>query len=147
MTTEHLTLLLAVATVFLTILGAVIAFQTLRYMRRRDLKVDTRNAWIELHKTMVDVRAKRAVAMVQVGQQGAHSGSGPSSFVELQKDYALAVDQLRGQLDRLNDDHLLVEISGFLKGDNKPTAYWQTPEYAATFDSFCHKVALKSRPV
>jgi hypothetical protein len=94
---------------------------------------------------MVDVQAKRNIAMIQVGQQGAHSGSGPSLFVELQKDYSLAVSQLRGQLDLLNDDPLRQEIAQFLKGDNERTAYWQTAEYAVAFESLCQKVAMKSR--
>jgi hypothetical protein len=128
----------------LSLIAVFIALRWYEYTRRRDAETDARRPWIELHKSMVDVRAKRA--MVQVSQPGAHAASGPSSFVELQKDYALAVAQLQGQLDRLNDNPLQVEISEFLKVSNKPTAYWQTPEYETTFDSLCQKVAMKSRP-
>jgi hypothetical protein len=125
--------------------SAFLTWQAMSYTRRRDSEVDARNSWVELHKAMVDVRAKRAIAMIQVGQQGAHSGSGPSSFVELQKGFALAVAQLRGQLDRLDSEPTRVEISEVLKGDNKPLAYWQSPEYEVVFESLCQKVATKSR--
>jgi hypothetical protein len=65
--------------------------------------------------------------------------------VQRVRDYTLASAQLRGQLDRLNDDPLIVELALFLD-DHKLEAQWQTAEYENTFNSFAQKVALKSRP-
>lgn len=129
----------------IAVVTALITWQAFSYTRRRDSKIDIQNAWVELHKAMVDVQAKRAIAMTQVGQQGAYGPSGPNAFVELQKGWALAVAQLQGQLDRMEDDPLRNEILEFLKGDNKPIAYWQMPAYAAAFESLCQKVAVKTK--
>ena len=67
-------------------------------------------------------------------------------FEERQRDYILATAQLRGQLDRLNDDPLLAEIGRFLE-DNTLMEQWETDEYERTFDGFADKVAMKARPM
>lgn len=59
--------------------------------------------------------------------------------------YTLASAQPRAQLDRLNDDPLIVELANFLD-ENKLTAQWQADDYAPKFDKFVHSVAMKSRP-
>jgi hypothetical protein len=138
MCVENLTLLLAVGTVLLTVLGVVVAFRTLSYMRGRDLEVDTRNGWVEIHKAMVNLRVRRSMALVNQAWEA-------SEHAELVRTISLATAQLRGQLDRLNDDPLIVELAAFLDA-NKLTGQWQTAEYEKVFDAFCHKVAMKSRP-
>ena len=60
-------------------------------------------------------------------------------------DYTLAAAQLRAQLDRLNNDPLIVELANFLD-ENKLTAQWQADDYTLEFDKFVHGVAMKSRP-
>jgi hypothetical protein len=144
MSTENLNLLLATVTVVLAILAVVVAIQTLRYMRGRDLEVDTRNGWIEIHKAMVNLRVQRAFVMSQRGAMGAY-GPGPNQFEERKRDYDLATAQLRGQLDRLNDDPLILKLAAFLD-DNKQMEQWQTDEYDKKFDAFAQSVAMKSRP-
>jgi hypothetical protein len=113
-------------------------------MRGRDLEVDTRNDWIEIHKAMINLRVQRS--LVLSSPRGSYvSGSGPNPLQERINDYTLAAAQLQGQLDRLNDDPLLVELSTFLS-KNSQMDQWQTKEYEMQFDEFVHRVALKSRP-
>ena len=76
---------------------------------------------------------------------GAYASGSPNQFEERQRDYILATAQLRGQLDRLNDDPLILDLSTFLE-QNKLIEQWQTDEYQNKFDAFAHRVALKSRP-
>jgi hypothetical protein len=113
LSTEHLNLLLAALTVLLAVLATAVAIQTLTYMRRRDLELDTRNGWIEIHKAMVKVRVQRSFVMMQWTQMGAYVQGAPNLYEERVKDYTLAAAQLRGQLDRLNDDSLIVELGAF----------------------------------
>jgi hypothetical protein len=136
MSNETLTLLLAGLTVLLAIIAIVVARETLSYMRGRDLEVDTRNGWIEIHRAMIRLRVQRAFIMLP-------NPWGPDP--KDSRDYTLAAAQLRGQLDRLNDDPLVVEIASFLD-DNVLTEKWQQPQYEKAFDTFVHKVAMKSRP-
>jgi hypothetical protein len=145
MSNETLTLLLGGLTILLAIIAVVIAERTLSYMRGRDLEVDTRNGWIEIHKAMITLRANRAFVMMQWGQMGSYMQGVPNLYEERVKDYTLATAQLRGQLDRLNDDPLLIQISDFLEA-NILTKDWQKAEYETAFDVFAHQVAKKSRP-
>jgi hypothetical protein len=142
--TESLNILLAA----LTLLMAWVTFQlgrrTLSYMRDRDFELDTRNGWIEIHKAMVNLRVQRELIMMHIGSLGGY-GAGPSEASERIAAYTLAGSQLLGQLDRLNDDPLLKEISAFLE-DNILTKDWQRPEYPVKFDAFAKRVAFKSRP-
>ena len=56
---DVLTLLFAALSVLFAVLAWHIAKITLTYMRGRDLELDTRNGWIEIHKAMVDLRVQR----------------------------------------------------------------------------------------
>lgn len=143
--TENLNLLLAALTVLLAILAVLVAINTLRYMRGRDLEVDTRNDWIEIHRAMVNLRAQRSFVLEQRGQMGAYASGTPNQFEERKRDYELALAQLRGQLDRLNNDPLLSEIGKFLD-NNTQMERWQADDFEKAFDAFAHSVALKSRP-
>lgn len=145
MSTEDRNLWLAGATVVLTIFAVIVAIGTLRYMRGRDSEVDTRTGWVEIHKAMINVRAQRAFVMLARGSMGAYASGSPNQFEERQRDYILAIAQLRGQLDRLNDDPLVLDLAAFLD-NNKLMEKWQTDEYENKFDAFAQKVALKSRP-
>jgi len=152
MSAENLNLVLAGAATLLTAVAAVltgialkVAIKTLKYMRGRDLEVDTRTGWIEIHKAMVNLRVQRSFVMLAQGAMGAYLAGGPNQAEERIKSYTLAAAQLRAQLDRLNDDPLIVEVAEFLDG-NVLTKQWQTVEYEKSFDRFVHKVALKSRP-
>jgi hypothetical protein len=144
-------LLTALAVLFgaLAVLYGALAYRmekiTLTYMRGRDLEMDTRNGWIEIHKAMVNLRVQRALVLMQRGAMGAYSSGSPNQFEERERDYILATAQLRGQLDRLNDDPLILELATFLDG-NKLMDQWQTDDYEAKFDAFAQSVAMKSRP-
>jgi hypothetical protein len=130
----------------IAVLVALLAFwwsvRTFNYMRERDLVTDTRTGWIEVHKAMVSLNVERALVMSEPG-----GGYGPTENPQVQRvrDYTLASAQLRGQLDRLNDDPLVVELALFLD-DHKLEAQWQTAEYENAFNSLAQEVALKSRP-
>jgi hypothetical protein len=144
-TTERLNILLAALAVLLaavTLLVAWVAYklsqQTLSYMRDRDLEIDTRNGWIEIHKAMINLRTHRAFIMVPsvMGAYGPFGGNADEMIVN----YTLARSQLLGQLDRLNDDPLLLQISEFMNA-NLLTKDWQTEQFEKAFDNFTHQVA------
>src|SRR5436190_3506372 len=113
-------------------------------MQRHDSETDKRGGWTEIHKALVKRRAQRWFVFAQRGAMGAY-GQGPNQFEERKRDHDLATAQLRGHLDRLNDDPLLAEIGRFLDG-NKVIEQWETDEYEKAFDGFAHKIAMKSRP-
>jgi hypothetical protein len=147
-----LTLLFAgLATLFgaLAVLFGALAYRvakvTLTYTRGRDLELDTRSGWIDIHKAMVNLREQRRFVMSKLGQTGTPVNGTPPLVVEIQRDYIFAAAQLFGQLDRLNDEPLIVELAKFL-GQNKLASEWQTDKYATDFDAFAHRVALQSRP-
>jgi hypothetical protein len=140
---DVLTLLFAGLAVLFGFLAYRIGRITLTYMRGRDFELDTRNGWIEIHKAMVNLRVHRELIMLP-GKMAAFGVSAPSQPGAI-ADYSLAAAQLRAQLDRLNDDPLIIELANFLD-DNKLTAQWQADEYAQKFDKFVYSVAMKSRP-
>jgi hypothetical protein len=94
---------------------------------------------------MINLRVQRSFVMLANSALGAYTSSGPNQAEVRIREYTLAAAQLRGQLNRLNDDPLLVELSTFLN-ENNMTAQWQTQEYETRFDEFAHSVAMKSRP-
>jgi hypothetical protein len=69
----------------------------------------------------------------------------PISATNAVADYTFAAAQLRAQLDRLNDDPLIIKLAGFLD-DNRLTAQWQADAFAVSFGGFVHDVAPMSRP-
>lgn len=145
-TAERLNILLAVLAVLLAALTLLLAWvtyklgqRTLSYMKDRDLELDTRNGWTEIHKAMINLRTQGA--FVRLGGFGPFGGNADKMIA----DYTLARSQLLGQLDRLNDDPLLVQISEFMNA-NLLTRDWQTEQYEKAFDAFVHQVAFKSRP-
>ena len=117
---------------------------TLTYMRGRDLELDTRNGWIAIHKAMINLRVQREFIMAP-GRWASIGIPAPINPQDSIKDYTLAAVQLRGQLDRLNDDPVIVKLAEFLDA-NVLTAQWQTAAYQKDFDTFVHDVAMKSRP-
>ena len=138
-----LTLLLAALTLFLAWVAYKLSQRTLSYMRERDLELDTRNGWIEIHKAMVALRTHGALAVLPSAMDDYVSlGTNPADVIA---NYTLARSQLLGQLDRLNDDPLLVQISEFLNA-NLLSKDWQTERFEKQFDAFVHQVALKARP-
>ena len=145
-TGERLNIVLAVLAVLLAALTLLLAWvtyklsqRTLSYTKDRDFELDTRNGWIEIHKAMINLRTHGA--SVRLGGYGPFGGNADKMIV----DYTLARSQLLGQLDRLNDDPLLVQISEFINA-NLLTRDWQTDRYEKAFDDFVHQVAFKARP-
>jgi hypothetical protein len=145
MSTENLNLLLAAVTVVLAIPAVVVAIQTLGYMRGRDLEVDNRSGWIEVHRAMVNLEVQREFVLQQRSQMGAYSSDLPNRYTEHLREFLEAYAQLRGQLDRLNDDPLGDEIARFLEA-NRSDDQWQSKEYEVAFGEFARKAAMKSRP-
>jgi hypothetical protein len=139
-----LSVVFAALSVMYGIQASRIAKFTLTYMRGRDLELDTRNGWIEIHKAMVNLRVQREFIMLPM-RMAALGVPSPIQSADGIKDYTLAAAQLRSQLDRLNDDPLIIEIAAFLDA-NVATAAWQTDQYQTDFDALVHKVAFKSRP-
>lgn len=142
---DVLTILLTILAVLFGALAYRVSTITLTYMRTRDLELDTRNGWIEIHKAMANLRVQRDLVLMQRGAMGANSSGSPNQFEERERDYILGTAQLRGQLDRLNDDPLIVELAAFLD-NNKLMDQWQTEDYEAKFDAFAHSIAMKSPP-
>ena len=141
---DVLTLLFAALSVLFAILAWRIGRITLTYMRGRDLELDDRNGWIEVHKAMINLRVQREF-IVLPAKMAAIGMPSPLQSSDSIKDYTLAAAQLRNQLNRLNDDPLIVELASFLDG-NILAVQWQADAFAAKFDAFAREVALKSRP-
>lgn len=141
---DVLTLLFAALSVLFAVLAWHIARITLTYMRGRDLELDNRNGWIEVHKAMINLRVQREYIVLPM-KMAALGIPSPIQSADGVKDYTLAAAQLRSQLDRLNDDPLIVELASFLDS-NILSAQWQADAFVAKFDTFVHSVAFKSRP-
>jgi hypothetical protein len=141
---DVLTLLFAALSVLFAVLAWHIAKITLTYMRVRDLELDNRNGWIEVHKSMINLRVQREYVLLPA-KMAALGIPPPIQSADGLKDFTLAYAQLRSQLDRLNDDPLIVELMSFLD-DNRLTAQWQAEGFPGKFDAFVHQVAFKSRP-
>jgi hypothetical protein len=94
MTTENLNLCLAGAAIGLTFLAFVVALKTLDYMRNRDLEMDTRSGWIEIHKAMINLRVQREFILLP-NKMAAVGVPAPISAASSIKDYTLAAAQLR----------------------------------------------------
>jgi hypothetical protein len=144
MSATGINLLLAALTILLAIIATLIGFRTLQYMRSRDAEVDTRNAWVEVHKAMINLRVEWTFVMAQLGKIGRYpqGATGPSDVGV--REYTLARAQLRGQLDRVNEaDPLIIGLANFLD-ENLMTAKWQTTQYQTAFDGFVHQVAAKT---
>jgi hypothetical protein len=141
LTPEQTNLLLAAAAAVLTMVAVIIASNTLTYMRGRDLELDTRNGWIEIHKAMVNLRVEREFYMARLDLTY-HSPDAEQKQIE---SYVLAQAQLRAQLNRVNLDELVMKLADFLDA-NFLTSEWQKPEYVPAFDELAHKVALRARP-
>jgi hypothetical protein len=101
--------------------------------------------WAEVHKAMIVVKQQRLAVLAQKGQMGSYTAGSPNLFVERMRDYDLAAAQLRGELERFDDDPLATELLTFLNQNGQFTQ-WQTQEYEVKFDEFARRVALKSRP-
>jgi hypothetical protein len=142
-----LNIFLAAFTLWMAWVTYKLSQQTLTYVKARDLELDTRNGWIEIHKAMVNLRVQRGFVMLpgMMAALGAYSSPSGSNVQEVIANYTLASSQLLGQLDRLNDDPLLKQISEFLNA-NLLAKDWQTPQFEKQFDAFVHQVAFKSRP-
>jgi hypothetical protein len=138
-----LNILLAALTLFMAWVAFKLSRRTLTYMKERDFELDTRNGWIEIHKAMVNLRTLGALVRFPSSLGSYSQSMGHADAVV--ENYTLARSQLLGQLDRLNDDPLLDQISEFLKA-NLLTQDWQTDRFEKRFDTFAQQVALKSRP-
>jgi hypothetical protein len=56
--------------------------------------------------------------MLELGSRGGYRSGSPNEFEERQRDYVLATAQLRGQLDRWNDDPLILDLATLLDATN-----------------------------
>jgi hypothetical protein len=143
MSTDKLNLIVAVAAAVFALVALVISFWTLRYMRGRDHEVDTRAGWAEIHKAMVAERVQRAYYLI-ARQEGDDS---PLSNQELERfrEHDLANEQLRGQLERVNDDPLVETLKELLLA-NRTIDSLRSSGFTKTFNEIFQKVAIKARP-
>src|ERR1700719_907561 len=137
MTSEHLNAVLAVAALLVAAAAFIVALNTLSYMRDRDLEVDTRSGWVEIHRAMINLRVQREFILLQNAMADPH----PVVSQQNIREYTLASAQLRAQLDRLNDDPVVIEVAAFMEA-HQLAAQWQTLQFVAKYDEFVHQVAL-----
>ena len=85
---------LSVLFAFLAVMVGVLAWRiatiTLTYMRGRDLELDNRNGWIEVHKAMVNLRVRREIIMLQQGILAPYLAHDPASAQERVQEYTMA---------------------------------------------------------
>jgi hypothetical protein len=72
----------------IAVVGSVIGLLQLVYAQKRDRAVDTRNAWAEIHKAMMEFRFRREMLNQGVGKPE----------MDFALDAFVALNQLRGQL-------------------------------------------------
>jgi hypothetical protein len=118
----------------IAVVGAVIAMLQLVYAQKRDRAVDTRNAWTEIHKAMMEFRFRRELLNQPFGEP--QIGSAIDAFS--------ALYHLRGQLDRV-ESPLATEISNFLQG-NWQAAQWRSAPFTEPFDKYAHEAARRCWP-
>jgi hypothetical protein len=127
----------AVVTIEVTIVGIVVSWLQLSYMKNRDKELDARGSWAETHRLMMIFRFKREL----LNQANiAYPASAENAINALE-----SLHVLKGQLDRMRDDPLVKELAGFLH-ENELASNWRDKPFEEKFDEYAHKAALRSRP-
>ena len=120
----------------IAVIGAIITLLQLIYAQKRDRAVDTRNAWTEIHKAMMEFRFRRELL------------NRPFSPSEMEMEKAIdalsAMHQLRGQLVRV-ESPLAVEIEDFLQ-NNWQADQWRADPFIKPFDNYAHEAARRCWP-
>jgi hypothetical protein len=120
----------------IAVVGAIIAWLQLRYAKKRDAALDSRNQWEKIHKAMLEFRFGREVLNTPVD----FGLSGSEAALET----AHALHMLHGELDRASDSPLVTEISDFLNA-NSNVVQWRAAAFAPIFDELAQQVARKSQ--
>ena len=123
----------------IAVLGVIIAWRQLSYAKNRDKALDIRKSWGKIHETMVEFRFRRE--MLNNPPPWANEPDAVALAATLA---ALALNNIRGQLDRTPDSPLVTEITDFLE-DNLTAAKWRANDFIGPFDKFAHEAALKAR--
>lgn len=131
----------AVVSVEVAIVGAIVAYLQLRYAKRRDKAMDTRSAWTEIHKAMLEFRFRREILNNPDPRNWGNTGAEAEAAVEALE----ALHNLKGQLDRSPDWELVKEIADFLN-ENEEAERWRSPDFQKRFDEYAKTVAPKARP-
>lgn len=126
----------ALVSIEVAIVGLIVAWQQLRYMQRRDRKLDLRNAWAETHKLMMTFRFRRGLLEM---------ASGTVAEIKAVAEHALeALHNLKGQLDRMPGSALVTNMAEFLHS-NWQAEKWRSPDFTEKFDEYAKQAALRSR--
>jgi len=123
----------------IAVVGAIIAWLQLSYAKNHDKALDIRNSWGKIHEAMVEFRFRRE--MLNNPPPWANDPEAVALAATLA---ALALNNIRGQLDRTQDSLLVTEITDFLE-DNLTAAKWRANDLTGPFDKFAHEAALKAR--
>jgi len=123
----------------IAVLGVIIAWRQLSYAKNRDKALDIRKSWEKIHKAMLEFRFRRE--MLNNPPPWANEPDAVALAATLA---ALALNNIRGQLDRTPDSPLVTEITDFLE-DNLTAAKWRANDFIGPFDKFAHEAALKAR--
>ncbi|MGO8720961.1 MAG: hypothetical protein ACLQMO_17365 [Acidobacteriaceae bacterium] len=125
-------------TIEVAVVGLIVSWLQLRYMKRRDHELDIRNGWVEIHKLMRTFRFKRELLLNKENlKQSNRSG--------FDMDALESLHNLKGQLDRMPDGPLVDQIADLLR-KNWQYHQWKAKPFEAAFDQYAREVALLTRP-
>jgi hypothetical protein len=119
-------------TIEVAIVGLIVSWWQLRYMKRRDRETDIRNDWTETHKAMITFRFKRELLNL------------PDLVYPRSAEFAVAAQEslhiLKSQLDRMPDGPLVEQMASFLHTNCEPEM-WRSPAFQEQFDQYAKQVA------
>jgi hypothetical protein len=128
-------------TIEVAVVGLIVSWLQLRYMKRRDKDIDIRNGWTETHKLMMTFRFKReSLNLINL----IYGGNGEVVRAEAQIT-SEALHNLKGHLDRMSDCSLVEQIAEFLHA-NWEAERWRSPDFEKQFDEYAKQVARLAQP-
>ncbi len=124
-------------TVEVALVGLLVAWLQLRYMKQRDHTIDIRDGWAETHKLMVIFRFKRELLNLPNQIYPA------SAAIAIETSESLHL--LKAQLDRMPDGPMVEKIADFLH-ENWLAENWRSPAFEKPFDEYVKQVAKLAQP-
>jgi hypothetical protein len=125
-------------TIEVAVVGLIVSWLQLRYMKRRDHELDIRNGWVEIHKLMRTFRFKRELLNNKESLNQPNSSAFAMEALE-------SLHNLKGQLDRMPDGPLVDQIADLLR-KNWQSDQWRAKPFEVVFDNYARQVALLTRP-
>jgi hypothetical protein len=111
-------------------------------MQLRDRTLDDRNNWEKVHKAMAEFRFRRELLNVSASQKLIFQSS--EVLHEHINRAAESLHNLKGQMDRVPDSPLALEIAAYLN-ENPEAEQWRADAFIAPFDELAKKAAIKAR--